>query len=176
MELTIKAIRAARSDKELMDKLTDELTRRLPYDYNDALDQFVGEIRLLPQGLRAMAATFKLDVSMALDDLGWHFANFHHREYCEETSRGLRELEADDVAQIFDKAYQLVLPYWDQISDMLAVDFSTFSEWYHDCELKKTLSPLNNRLWDMGDESPEFRLMRFWLEYARKHPERCANS
>src|SRR6516162_6430219 len=156
MVLTIKAIRGARSDKRLFDKLTAELTRRLPIDLHDDLDQFVEVLRSLPPGLRAMAATFKLDVSMALDDLGWHFANFHHREYCDETRCGLWELEAKEVAQIFDKAFKLVLPYWDQISDMLAVDFFVFVEWYNDSELLKALGPLNNRLWDLGDESPEF--------------------
>jgi hypothetical protein len=176
MVLTIKGIRAARSDKVLFDKLTTELTRRLPVNLHDDLDLFVEEIRSFPPGLRAMAATFKLDVSMALDDLGWHFANFHHREYCNETSHGLWELEAQEVAQIFDQAYQRVLPYWGQISDMLAVDFFVFSEWYHESELEKVLSPLNRRLWGIGDLSAEFRLMRFWMEHARKHPERCVDS
>src|ERR1700756_281944 len=99
MVLTINGIRASRSDKQLFDKLTAELTRRLPIELHDDLSRFVQEIQSLAPGLRAMAATFKLDVSMALDDLGWHFANFHHREYCNETSRGLWELEAEEVAQ-----------------------------------------------------------------------------
>jgi len=29
-----------------------------------------------------MAATCKLDVSMALDDLGWHFGTWTDRRYC----------------------------------------------------------------------------------------------
>jgi len=33
----------------------------------------------------AMAAMYQLDVSMTLDDLGWHFANRHQRGDCEET-------------------------------------------------------------------------------------------
>jgi hypothetical protein len=111
MILTVKAIRAARSDKDLFHKLAAELTRRLPVELHDDLDRFVVEMRSLPSGLRAMAATFKLDVSMALDDLGWHFANFQHREYCHETSRGLWELGATEVAQVFDKAYEFVLPF-----------------------------------------------------------------
>jgi hypothetical protein len=37
---------------------------------------------------------------MALDDLGWHFYNFHSRELAEETYRGLRELGADEAAEI----------------------------------------------------------------------------
>jgi hypothetical protein len=176
MVLTIKAIRAAGNDEELFEKLTAELTRRLPAELHDDLSRLVEEMQSLPPGLRAMAATFKLDVSMALDDLGWHFANFHHRGYCNETSRGLWELEAEEIAQIFDKAYKVVLPYWDQISDMLAVDFNLFSEWYNESDLYKALSPLNCRLWDIWEEASEFGFMRFWMVHARKYPERCVDS
>ena len=48
-----------------------------------------------------MAATFELDVSMALDDLGWHFGNWTHRGYCDETLHGLRELEAGEYTEMF---------------------------------------------------------------------------
>ena len=58
---------------------------------------------------------------------------------------------------------------------MLAVDFFVFVEWYGESELEKALSPLNCRLWDIGDLW-EFRLMQFWMEHARKHPERCVDS
>ena len=59
---------------------------------------------------------------------------------------------------------------------MLAVEFKVFSEWYYESELDKTLSPLNNRLWDICEESPDFRLMRFWMKHAREHPERRVDS
>jgi hypothetical protein len=51
-----------------------------------------------------MAATFELDVSMALDDLGWHFVNWTHRGFCDATLWGLRELEAGEYADMFVKA------------------------------------------------------------------------
>ncbi len=82
------------------------------------------------------------------------------------------ELEAQEVAQIFDQAYQLVLPYWDQISDMLAVEFKVFAEWYDQSDLHKALRRLNCRLWDICEKSPAFRLMQFWMLHVRKHPER----
>jgi hypothetical protein len=71
------------------------------------MERFLQKTRTIPVGLRAMAATFELDVSMTLDDLGWHFGNWAHRGYCDETLRGLRELEAPEYAEMFSKAYEL---------------------------------------------------------------------
>jgi hypothetical protein len=48
-------------------------------------------MRALPPGLRAMTAIYQLDVSMALDDLGWHFGNWPDRALREETLQGLKE-------------------------------------------------------------------------------------
>ena len=172
LRLTVAAIRRTRSDDKLLDKLFAELNSRLPSELHEDLDAFVSALEGLSPGLRAMAATFKLDVSMALDDLGWHFGNWHHRGYCDETSRGLWELEAIEVATIFDEAYELVLPHWDDISDMLAVKFDVFADWYCESELHRALSPLNSLLWDICERSPDFRLFQFWLDYARKYPER----
>jgi hypothetical protein len=172
MVLTLDDIRSSPTDKALFDKLGAELERRMPPHLYDDLDAYVAALDELSPGLRAMAATHQLDVSMALDDLGWHFANWHHQAYCEETSRGLRELGADEAAQIFDKAYQIVLPHWDAISDMLAVDFSVFSEWYHDSELAESLGPMNRGLEIIANKSPEYGLMTYWLAYARRFPER----
>jgi hypothetical protein len=115
-----------------------------------------------------MAAIFKLDVSMALDDLGWHFANFHHKRYCKETSRGLHTLEASEAAEIFDRAFEIVLSYWDDISKMLMGDsrrnFCIFSEWYAGSSLEKALGPLNNALDEICDRSKKYRLMNYWRE------------
>ena len=46
-----------------------------PYGWDGALAE---EIQRLPVGLRAMAATHHLDISLTLDDIGWHFLNFGH--------------------------------------------------------------------------------------------------
>ena len=112
MALTEEQIRDCTSDEELFQALSAELHRRLPDGEGDDLDLFVERLRALPKGLRAMAAIYQLDVSMALDDLGWHFANWHHRPYCDETLRGLQELEAHEPAEIFSEAYELAQSYW----------------------------------------------------------------
>src|ERR1700735_2147681 len=79
------------------------------------MGRFLKKIRTIPIGLRAMAATFELDVSMALDDLGWHFGNWCYRPYCDQTLWGLRELEAVEYADMFAKAYELAQSCWDEI-------------------------------------------------------------
>jgi hypothetical protein len=174
MSITINDIRSAPSDEALMDSLLAELNSRIPAELLSQVDcdEFVAHLNGLPPGLRAMAATHQLDVSMVFDDLGWHFANWHHKPYCEETSRGLRELGATDVAQIFDEAYRLVLPHWDAISGMLAINFGAFREWYRDSDLDKALLPLNSRLWEICEAAGYHRLGKYWLDYARKYPER----
>src|SRR5688500_551460 len=111
----LKTISDCRTDEEIFQLLCTRLEERVPGDLKADCDAFVARIRTLPPGLRAMAATHELDVSITLDDLGWHFANWHHRELAKETALGLRELEAEEAAVIFEQALQLVLPHWDHI-------------------------------------------------------------
>ena len=85
MSLTEARIRECASDDELFELLSFELQSRLPDGEGENLDTFVERLRLLPVGLQAMAAIYQLDVSITLDDLGWHFANWHHRSYCDKT-------------------------------------------------------------------------------------------
>jgi hypothetical protein len=165
MTLTEERIRGCTSDEELMAALSAELHRRLPKKEGDGLDRFVEQLRRLPRGLRAMAAIYQLDVSMALDDLGWHFANWHHRVYVDETLRGLQELEAHEAAEIFTSAYELAQPYWDTIGELVGQDFEKFVDWYTDSELEQALDPLNTRMWDLC--APNYGLMAYWLTYAR---------
>ncbi len=83
-----------------------------PYGWDGALAE---EIRRLPAGLRAMAATHHLDVSLTLDDIGWHFLNFGHPSHVDETEIGLRELGLPDVADMLREAYTLVGPHLPEI-------------------------------------------------------------
>ena len=175
MPLTVEDILAAASDESLFKVLTGALTEAMPSKLQSDLDQFVEKLKGLSPGLRAMAATFQFDVSMCLDDLGWHFANWHHHPYCRETSRGLRVLGATEVGELFDRGYGMVLPHWDSISKLLATDFKEFVQWYNFSDVEKSLDPLNERLWAIRDNSREFGLMQFWLDYARNFPERVAD-
>jgi hypothetical protein len=172
MGLSTQGCTASATDEELFRQLSSELESRLPPPVHESYELLVPAIRNLPRGLRAMAATHRLDVSMAVDDLGWHFYNFHDRAFCDETRSGVRELEALDVAEIFESALALVEPRWDEIASLRAISAEAFSEWYSASGLERGLAPLNRRLWAICGQSPSYGLMQFWLDYARKYPER----
>lgn len=175
--LTQAAIRSARADSDLLKLLFAQLNESAPPSLHEDLDQFVEAVQRLPVGLRAMASTFQLDVSMALDDLGWHFGNWFHEGYNEETSRGLKELEAHEVAEVFDQAYAIALQHWDELDRALDGELEEFVEWYRNSRLLRELEPLNERMWELlKSEEPgaEPGIFRFWVAYARKHPERVA--
>jgi hypothetical protein len=172
MALTEEQIRDCTSDEELFQALSAELHRRLPDGESDDLDLFVERLRALPKGLRAMAAIYQLDVSMALDDLGWHFANWHHRPYCDETLRGLQELETHEPAEIFSNAYELAQLYWSTIGELLAQGFDKFVDWYPDSELEKTLDPLNRRMWDPAALWADGLLVDLRAQVSREGSER----
>ena len=162
--LTIESLRATESDDALFQLLGAELERRLP-DGRKADDHFVSQIRALPRGLRAMAATYELDVSLALDDLGWHFGNWHHLGLAEETLRGLRELGAARMAEVFDKAFAIAQEYWDRLGS------EDWSDSYHGSALEESLGAVNDEAWKIWHES-ERGLFAHWIAYARQFPER----
>ena len=159
------------ADDELLQRLSSDLERRLPEAVQHDYDLLIPAMRGLPRGLHAMAATHRLDLSMTLDDLGWHFYNFYHREYADETLWGLRELEADEVTGIFESARALVEPHWDEIGSLRAIGVKEFVEWYAESGLESALDVFNRRLWAICGHSP-YGLLQCWLDYARRYPER----
>jgi hypothetical protein len=84
------------SDEGLFKLLGAELECRISVNRNSPA--FLMEIQKLPIGLRGMAATYELDVSLTLDDLGWHFGNWHDLALAEETAHGLEILEAQELS------------------------------------------------------------------------------
>jgi hypothetical protein len=162
INLTVEAI-DSRTDDELFKLLGKELEKRI--SANRGSPEFVAEIRNLPIGLRAMAATYELDVSLALDDLGWHFGNWHNMELAEETVQGLEELDARGLAEVFREAFQLAKQYWAELG---AEDWM---EWYPDSLFERAVRPLDKQarsiLKDKGDS-----IFKYWVNYARRHPER----
>ena len=121
-----------------------------------------------------MAATFALDVSMSLDDLAWHFVNYHNSDWYEETKLGLLELGADEAAELFKKAFAAVEPRWDELGDVAQNEGSNDPhDWLDATGIQKLIDPLNERMWQLLNQWPQYGLMHYWLAYARKHPERC---
>ena len=157
---------SATSDDELFKLLGKELEKQISVPRESP--EFVAEIQKLPIGLRAMAATHELDVSLVMDDLGWHFGNWHNTILAEETICGLDELGATELAVIFKQAFQIALRYWDELGT------KDWSKWYHDSVLEKEIRPLNEQSWKIL-KSKKNGIFEYWVNYARKYPERIAN-
>jgi hypothetical protein len=160
--LTRNAI-AASSGDALFTLLGEELQRRISAGRGEP--EFVAEIRTLPVGLGAMAATYELDVSLTLDDLGWHFGNWHDAALAEETARGLEELEAVELAAIFRQAFRLAEAYWSELGT------DGWSDWYNRSALRSAMDPLNDRAWALLRGKKD-GISQYWVDYARKYPER----
>lgn len=65
-----------KDDVGLKQELEQLLTSRVVGDPYSNDGSFAANIAGLPPGLRAMAATHWLDISLTLDSLTWHFGNF----------------------------------------------------------------------------------------------------
>jgi hypothetical protein len=164
MSILTKAAVISSSDTELFALLGKELETRITTKRGSP--EFVAEIRKLPVGLRAMAATYELDVSLAMDDLGWHFGNWHNPALTDETSCGLKELGMTDLAEVFDAASELAGKYWDELGA------ENWSQWYHGSALEQAMEPFNQRAWAI--QKDQNGILDSWVYYARKHPERVS--
>ena len=167
------AIRRAKTDEALFKVLSSELARRLRSSGRRgapvSVAQHAAKVARLPTGLRAMASIYELDVSVTLDDLGFHFGNWHSKTYAHETERGLRVLGAQEPADIFARAFRVAAQYW------AAFTRDDFVEWYYKSTLERRLRPLNLKIWQIH-QSREHGLLTYWLDYARRHPERVAGA
>jgi len=160
--LTLKTIESS-SDDALFAVLSKELERRI--GRRGKARELAAKIRNLPIGLKAMAATYELDVSLALDDLGWHFGNWHDHGLAEETLRGLEELGAAELAEIFKAAFGLAIRYWNELGS------KNWTKWYNGSPLEKAMKPLNEKAWSILKKN-KTGIFDYWLAYARKHPDR----
>jgi hypothetical protein len=161
---TGQLVASTASDEDLFELLAEELERRLP-NGRGANDAFVADLCALPVGLRSMAATYELDVSLSLDDLGWHFGNWHHLGLAEQTAVGLEELGAIELAGIFREAMNIAQQFWIELGS------SEWSSWYSESELEKAMAPINEKAWAVLEAKPN-GIFSYWVSYARQFPER----
>ena len=161
MSITVEAIDSS-SDDELFALLGKELENRISADRDSP--EFISQIRSLPVGLRAMAATYELDVSLALDDLGWHFGNWHSHELAEETTQGLEALGAKELADLFSQAFEIAKNYWTELGA------ENWMQWYHGSPFKKEVDPLTKKAWTIRNAKKD-GIFKYWVDYARRHPE-----
>ncbi len=180
MSLSVSQIISARTDEEIINLISADLNARLPEEIRENDDALLRAMQQLPRGLRAMAAIHRLDVSVALDDLTWHFYNNYSQDFARETLSGLRELGAFEEAEIFERALSLVRPHWEKIGELREqrkTDESpeALNDWYNCYEssgVAAEMLPLDKRLWEICAASPGNSLLSYWASYARKHPER----
>jgi hypothetical protein len=159
--LTMAAIDAS-SDEELLAVLGKELQARVSAEQGSP--EFVAKIRELPVGLRAMAATYELDVSFALDDLGWHFGNWCNKELAQETEQGLKELGMEEVAALFGRAFDVAKKHGSELAN------DNWMEWYHGSEFEKEVRPFDKQARELLDRKGD--IFKHWVRYTRRYPDR----
>jgi hypothetical protein len=170
--LTVEEIFACDSDEELTSLLCQELTRLIPEV--ESMDQLLDAMDDLPYGLRAMAATHRLDISLALDSLWEHFANFHSLAYARETLAGLKELEATVLADLFAPALNLAEANWEMFAHQNAIETGEAPQFENDKveAVKQEMQRLSSGMWEHLDTLPTQSLMDYWPIYARKNSDR----
>ncbi len=159
------------SDDELLEQIFALLSNRVHANAYGDESEFASSIGFLPVGLRAMAATHWLDVSLTLDSLGWHFLNFGEPNFVKETELGLRELGLNDLAGWFVEAYEIVNPLKAEIRDSNEYNETLIN---HGCS--ERMDELNALAWakDNGSDkkSKGSVIYNSWIQYARQYPER----
>ena len=172
MALTRDQILSTEDDEALLDLLSGELNQRLPPELQGDTDRLYATVPSLPRGLRAMAGTHSFDVSMAMDDLAWHFGNQNDERALRETYDGLIELELPRIAELFREAWTLMEPHLPTIrSGSIAAD--NFHDWLEEIGAQAKINPMNDEIWAFCESEGDLGLLQSWPRYARKYPERC---
>ncbi len=159
----------ALSDDDLLDQLLTTLSKSVssvadPYSDDGS---YAAAIATLPTGLRAMASTHHLDISLTMDDIGWHFLNFGEPGLVRETEAGLRELGLDDIANYFVEAHAIVNPLRPEIKE---------ADDYYTCLESRGLMERINELTEKASKRQptvnDSTIYAAWVKYARAHPEK----
>lgn len=171
MILTLQSIEAA-DDEQLFQLISEALENLFSGSVGKDPETLLAALDAAPLGLRAMAGIHDLDVSMALDDLAYHFGNHNDERFLRETAAGLKELEAFEAAEIFVSAWEIVKPFLVEIRENgpRITDFDTYLQ---KTGIQARVDPLNERMWAICKKCGPNGLLQYWLEYARKYPQRC---
>lgn len=149
----------------IVEKIMETLTGLVKADPYGSDGKFATQIRRLDKGLRAMAATHWLDVSLTLDGLHWHFLNFGEENHVQETEKGLRLLGLIKLADVFKESYQLMRKF---LPDEEGKDVNEYLE-------KEGIEERIDELNDIADElnkakNGESAIYASWANYARENP------
>lgn len=159
----------ALSDEDLLDQIFAILSKPAsaeadPYSEDGS---YAAAIATLPTGLRAMAATHHLDLSLTMDDIGWHFLNFGEPGLVRETEAGLRELGLHDVADYFSEAYAIMQP--------LRAEIKEADEYQPSLESRGLMARIDELTDKASKTLPTLNdsaIYAAWVKYARAHPEK----
>jgi len=156
-------------DEKVLEALQAILTERIAGDPYSPDGSFAHQLASLPLGLRAMAATHWLDISLTLDSITWHFGNFGERGLVAATEAGLIELGLTDLAVCFREAREVVLPLLAERTD----EDKDLYDYYALKGCASIIEHLDNKAWGLKDTSDgESAIYDAWVRYARQHPER----
>jgi hypothetical protein len=159
---------ATLNDQELLDEIFATLTRSVnplanPYGSDGFYAAAIGP---LPKGLRAMAATHHLDISLTLDGIGWHFLNFGEPNLVRMTESGLRELGLADIADWFAEAFTIVGP--------LRPEIEAVGDYYECIVQHGHTARIDELTCKTVGKEPSLNgsaIYYAWVVYARQHPE-----
>ncbi len=160
-----------KDDAGLLEEILELLSVRVsslgdPYSSDGS---FAAAISALPPGLRAMAATHWLDISLTLDSITWHFGNFGEPGLAAETEAGLSELGLHDLAKCFREAKKLMLRL---LADRAEGDGDPY-EILDRAGLKARGEELDDRAAALGNLGPgKSVIYETWIRYARRYPDR----
>ena len=157
----------SKNDEGLLADIFARLTERIKADPYGDDGVYATAIRQLPIGLRAMASTHHLDISLTMDDIGWHFLNFGEPHFVKETELGLRELGLQSMADWFLEAYEIVNPLRAEIAAGVG---------YYKClrnhgqmdRIDELTRKANESVPGAANNSP---IYDSWIKYARQRPE-----
>jgi hypothetical protein len=162
-----------KDDAGLMSEIEALLTARAVGDPYSADGSFAASLTALPPGLRAMAATHWLDISLTLDSITWHFGNFGEPHLVAETEAGLQELGLQELALCFHEAKELMLPL---VAEWTQADGDPH-EFIERKGLQKVADELDRRAWALDNQGPGKSIIyAAWIRYTRQHPERVFGS
>jgi hypothetical protein len=163
----------SKTDDDLLEHIFATLKERAGGDPYDEDGAYVAVIRALPIGLRAMAATHWLDVSLTVDDIGWHFLNFGEEGLVRETTLGLRELSLPEFEAAFVAASELICPIRTEVTD------DNFYEYLDSHNLDSKIQELGERIDESASRYPQMTgsaIYGAWITYTRAHPENVFDS
>jgi hypothetical protein len=156
-----------RDDEGLLEEIQATLTSRVQGDPYSSDGSFSQNLSSLPKGLRAMAATHWLDISLTLDSITWHFGNFGEPALVAQTEEGLLELGLDELAWVFREARILMAPFIDQMSPEQPPD-----ELLEKAGLGESGDRIDRKAWELADlGTGKSAIYDAWIRYARSSPE-----